>query len=167
VISVDIESIKDHFQPTSITSIIEKAVESVQPHAVRKNIDIITSIKEPINLVDGEEVTLTEALVNICTNAIKFSHIGSKIKIMAEEMDGYAVISISDTGIGISKEELPYIFDDFYSGRSNLVQEKGSGIGLAISRRIIETHNGAISVASEISEGSTFRIQLPIVEEDI
>jgi two-component system sensor histidine kinase/response regulator len=167
VISVDIESIKDHFQPTSITSIIEKAVESVQPHAVRKNIDIITSIKEPINLVDGEEVTLTEALVNICTNAIKFSHIGSKIKIMAEEMDGYAVISISDTGIGISKEELPYIFDDFYSGRSNLVQEKGSGIGLAIRRRIIETHNGAISVASEISEGSTFRIQLPIVEGDI
>jgi len=167
VISVDIETIKDHFQPISISPIIEKAVESVQPHAIRKNIEILTSIEGPLSLVYGEDVTLTEALVNICTNAIKYSHMGSKINIMAEEMDRYAVISISDTGIGISKEEIPYIFDDFYSGKSNQVIEKGSGIGLAISRRIIETHNGTISVDSEIGKGSTFRIKLPVFEGNL
>jgi signal transduction histidine kinase len=167
VISVDIESIRDHFKPISITSIIEKAVESVQPHAVRKNIDIVTTIKEPISLVDGEEVTLTESLVNILINAIKFSHMSSKINVMGEETGRFAVITISDAGIGISEEELPHIFDDFYSGRSNQVQEKGSGIGLAISRRIVETHNGTISVDSKLGEGSKFRIQLPIVDGDV
>jgi len=86
---------------------------------------------------------------------------------MAEEMDRNLVISISDTGIGISKEEIPYIFDDFYSGRSNQVTEKGSGIGLAISRRIIEIHNGTISVDSEIGKGSTFSIKIPVIEGDL
>jgi len=167
VISVDIETIKDHFQPISVTSIIEKSIESVQPHAIRKNIDIHTKIEEPLSLVNGDEVTLSEALVNIYTNAIKFSHMGSKFTITAEEIDRYIVISISDTGIGISKEEIPYIFDDFYSGRSGQVMEKGSGIGLAISRRIIEIHNGTISVESEIGKGSTFTIQLPIIEGDL
>lgn len=167
VISVDIETIKDHFQPISISSIIEKAVESVQPHAIRKNIEILTKIEEPLNLVNGEEITLSEALVNIYTNAIKFSHMGSKIITTAEEIDRFLVISISDTGIGISKEEIPYIFDDFYSGRSNQVKEKGSGIGLAISQRIIAIHNGTISVDSEVGKGSTFTIQLPIFEGDL
>ena len=61
---------------------------------------------------------------------------------------------------------MPYIFDDFYSGRSNQVKEKGSGIGLAISRRIIEIHGGTITVDSEIGKGSTFNIRLPAIEED-
>ena len=166
VISVDIESIKDHFVPISIPMIIDKAVESVQPIAIRKNIEIITSIEEPIHLVNGEEITLTEALVNICTNAIKFSYMESKIHIEAEEKDQSIVISVSDAGIGISEEEMPLIFDDFYSGKSHQVMEKGSGLGLAISRRIIETHNGTITVDSESGKGSTFSIRLPIFEGD-
>jgi signal transduction histidine kinase len=166
VISVDIESIKEHFQPISIPSIIIKAIDSVQPHATRKNIEILTTIADPLSLVNGEEVTLTESLVNICTNGIKFSHMGSKIHITAEEKDNYVVISISDTGIGISEEDMPYIFDDFYSGRSNQVKEKGSGIGLAISRRIIEIHDGTITVDSEIGKGSTFNIRLPAIDRD-
>jgi len=166
VISVDIEMIKDHFQPTSIPSIIEKTVESVQPHAIRKDIEIITTIEEPLHLVNGEEVTLTESLVNICTNAIKFSHMGSEINIKAEEINREIVISISDTGVGIAEEDLPYIFEDFYSGKATQIKEKGSGIGLAISRRIIETHGGTISVESEFGKGSTFTIRLPILEGD-
>lgn len=165
VISVDIESIKEHFQPISIPSIITKAVENVQPHAVRKNIEIIQLIKEPLSTVNGEEVTLTESIVNLLTNAIKFSHMGSNIEISAEESGDNVAIEVADTGIGISEEDLPFIFDDFYSGKSDQVPERGSGLGLAISRRIIETHGGSITVTSELGKGSTFKILLPIYSD--
>ena len=162
VISTDIASIKDHFEPISVITIVSKAVESVLLHATRKDIEFVTSLEEPLSYVYGEEGTLTEAIVNICNNAIKYSHVGSKIKIKAEERDNYVVISVSDTGIGISEEDLPFIFDDFYSGRSDQSAERGCGLGLALSRRIVETHNGSISAVSELGKGSTFEIRLPV-----
>ena len=166
VISVDIDSIREHFQPIAIPAIINNSVESVQPHAIRKNIDIVSSIKEPISTVDGEAVTLTESIVNILTNAIKFSHMGSLINVTAEQINGHAIIEIADNGIGIPSEDLPYIFNDFYSGSAAQTKEKGSGIGLAISKRIVEAHDGFISVESEFGKGSTFKITLPVSKGD-
>lgn len=165
VISVDIEAIKESFKPISVISVISKAVESVQPHATRKDIELVTSLQEPLSLVYGDEGTLTEALVNINNNAVKYSHMGSKIFIKAEEEGNFIVISVSDAGVGISQEELPFIFDDFYSGKSGKAGERGSGLGLAISRRIVETHGGSISAESELGKGSTFVIRLPAYEE--
>ena len=119
-----------------------------------------------MSLISGEEGTLTEALVNINNNAIKYSHAGSKVFINAARKDGHLVISISDTGVGISEEDLPLVFDDFYSGNSDQAAKRGSGLGLAICRRIIETHNGSISVESELGKGSRFVIRLPTLESD-
>ncbi len=161
VISVDIETIKEKFEPISVTSVISKAVEGVQPHAVRKSIEIVTSLEEPLSLVYGDEGTLAEALVNISNNAIKYSHMGSKVLIKAEEEDAYVTISVSDTGLGISEEDLPFIFDDFFRGKSSQPVEKGCGLGLAISKRIVETHNGSISAESQPGKGSKFTIRLP------
>lgn len=167
VFSVDLESIKESFEPISVVSVISKAVESVQPHATRKDIEIITSLEEPLGLVYGEEGTLVEALVNISNNAIKYSHVGSKVFIKAEEKDDQVMVSISDTGVGISKEDLPFVFNDFYSGKSAQAAERGCGLGLAITWRIIETHNGSISVESELGSGSTFVIRLPAHERNL
>jgi signal transduction histidine kinase len=102
-------------------------------------------------------------VVNILGNAVKFSRVGSKIFIKAKEKENDLIISVSDTGIGISPEDLPYIFEDFYTGKTDQVNEKGRGIGLAITRRIIEAHNGSISVESELGKGSTFVIRLPVL----
>lgn len=165
VTSTDLETIKENFKPISMKSVISKAVESVQPHATRKDIEIVTSLEELLSLISGEEGTLTEALVNISNNAIKYSHMGSKVFIKAKESDDQIMISISDTGVGISKEDLPLIFDDFYSGNSHQAAGRGSGLGLAISRRIIEIHNGSITVESELGKGSTFVIRLPAYRE--
>ncbi len=164
--SVDIETIKENFKPISVTSVISKAVESVQPHAMRKGIEITTSLEEPLSPVFGDEGTLTEAIVNISNNAIKYSHMGSEVVIKAEEKDKRVLISISDMGVGIPEEELPYIFDDFYRGRSGKAAESGSGLGLALSRRIVETHDGSISAESELGKGSTFVISLPAYQEE-
>ena len=162
VFSADIDTIKDSFQPLSIPDIVAKAVESVEPHAIRKDIEIITSLEEPLSPVYGEEITLTESLVNISNNAVKYSHAGSKIIIKAEEQDAQIVISVSDSGIGIAEEDLPFIFDDFYRGKTGQTTERGVGLGLALSKRIVETHNGSITAESEPGKGSTFVITLPI-----
>ena len=161
VLSVDVMKIRENFKPTAISTIISKATESVLPQATRKDVEIMPSVKEPLPLINGDEGTLVETVVNILSNAIKYSRPGSQIILKAEEIENNIVISVADTGIGISKEELPFIFNDFYTGKDGQKIEKSSGLGLAISRRIIEAHNGSVSVKSELGKGATFIIRLP------
>jgi signal transduction histidine kinase len=161
VISIDIETIKEGFEELHLESLITTAVESVQSQALRKNIDLLTEVIQPLNAVTGDAGTLTEVLVNILNNAVKYSYTGSEVQIQALNQDGEVIISISDTGIGISNEDLPFIFNDFYSGKHGQQEEKGYGLGLALSSRIVEIHGGSITVDSEQGKGSTFRVRLP------
>ncbi len=166
-ISVDIEVIKEKFEPISLVPVITNAVESVQPHATRKDIQVVTLIEEPLSPIFGDAGTLIEALVNLTNNAIKYSYSGSKVIIKAEQDGDQVLISVADTGIGISNEDLPFIFDDFYRGKSGQVGERGHGLGLALCRRIIEIHDGSISVESELGRGSTFKIRLPAYKNEL
>jgi signal transduction histidine kinase len=102
-------------------------------------------------------------LVNIIGNAVKYSYTGGKIYINAIQKDSYIKISIIDNGVGISEEDLPLIFDDFYRGRPAREGVGGAGIGLAISRRIIEAHQGTITVESEPRKSTIFTISLPVI----
>ena len=165
-ISVDINTIKENFQPTSLPVILSKAVESVEPHAVRKDISISTFIGDDIPMIYGDEGTLVEAIVNIVGNAIKYSPAGSKVDLSAGYFDDQVVIRIQDNGIGISKEDLPFIFVDFYTSSDENKAERGSGVGLALTRRILEAHDGTITVESELGQGSTFEMRLPGYEDE-
>jgi signal transduction histidine kinase len=162
VISVDVKKLQESFKPTSIPAVISKAVENVQPQAIRKNIEIVPTIQELLSLVNGDEGTLVEVVGNILGNGVKFSREGSRILVKADEKDKTLTITISDSGVGISKEDLPYIFEDFYTGATGQIVEKSSGLGLAIAKRIVEAHNGSISVESELGKGTTFTILLPV-----
>lgn len=161
VFSTDIETLKEDFKQVSVAALVRKAVESIEPLATRKAITIVTNVEDQIGYVFGEEGTLTEALINISNNAIKYSHMGEEVTLKAQKRNGLVEISISDSGVGISDEDLPFIFDDFYRGKTADATQRGSGLGLAISRRIIETHDGSITVSSEFGKGSTFIINLP------
>lgn len=163
VITSDIQALQENFHPIAITDVITKAVESVEPHAIRKDIEITTSFQEGLNPIQGDEVTLGEAIVNIVTNAIKYSRMGSKIQIATAPEDDQILISVKDRGVGIAEEDLPFVFDDFYIAKSAPEAERGSGLGLAITRRIIEAHGGSISVESSLEKGSTFMIRLPVM----
>lgn len=160
-ISVDINTIKENFQPTSIDIVITKAVESVEPHAVRKDITINSSLPPEIPTVFGDEGTLVEAIVNIVGNAIKYSPSGRQVDINVLSPGDQVLIRIQDNGIGISKEDLPFIFEDFYTSSDKNKSERGSGVGLALTRRILEAHGGSITVDSELGQGSTFELFLP------
>jgi two-component system, sensor histidine kinase and response regulator len=161
VYSVDMSKIKDNFSPITVSSLISKAIEIVEPHAIRKDISIVPTIEDNIRSIQGDEGSLVEAMVNILGNAIKYSYTNSQILVNATQNDENIVISISDTGVGIQEDELPYVLSDFFRGKTGQTSEESHGIGLTISKRIIEAHNGTISVTSLPSKGTTFTLSIP------
>ncbi len=162
VIGTDMENIRENFKQTSLAEVIEQSVESVEPHAIRKEIEIRTQLEDDLPAIMGDEITLREAIVNLLSNAIKYSRIGSQIRVKAELAQDEIEVTVSDRGVGISDEDLPFIFGDFYVGKSAPVAERGSGLGLAITRRIVEAHGGSIRVESALEKGSTFFLRFPI-----
>ena len=166
VISVDISKIREEFKPTAIDEVIGKAIDSVGTHATRKDISIKSKLSASLPEVLGNEGTLVEAVTNILSNAVKYSRVGGAIEIRTSENDGNLSVIVSDQGVGIDEEDLPHIFDDFYSGKARPEGERSSGVGLAITKRIIEAHDGEVSLISKLGEGSTFSIHLPVLKND-
>lgn len=104
-----------------------------------------------------------EAIANILDNAIKYSQCGSDIQIRAQKLYSFVRVEIEDKGIGIPKEEQNKIFTRFYRGNNDIVKnQEGSGIGLYLSRSILEEQGGTVSVRSSLGKGSIFVIQLPL-----
>jgi two-component system sensor histidine kinase/response regulator len=161
VMSVDIGKISENFSTISIPEVIAKSIEVNEPQAVRKDIQVVTNIDESLAPIEGEEVSLQEALVNIIGNAIKYSYPGGKVSVAASQVDEQVMITISDSGVGIPKEELPYVLVDFFRGKSGKQIENSHGLGLTLSRQIIEAHKGTITVESKQGKGTTFSISVP------
>jgi len=162
-VSVDIHQLQDKFVQVSVKNEIASALENVAPYAVRKDVEIITAISGQMHPVTGDGLSLSEAFGNLIGNAIKYSNDGSKVLVKAEENENEIVITIKDEGIGISKQDMPHIFEGFFRGQSGQTMAGGQGIGLAVTRQIIEAHNGSISVESEPGAGTTFSVHLPKV----
>jgi signal transduction histidine kinase len=164
VFSMDINGLKENFKPTSVAEIVAKAVETVQPQATRKALEIETAVGEGLPPVNGDEGSLTEVLVNLLGNAVKYSFPNSKIRVRAEARNSEIVVSVADTGVGIAQEDLPHLFQDFARGQAQPEGVSGCGLGLAISRRIAEVHGGTITVESKPGKGSTFMLHLPVAQ---
>ena len=164
LISADIGKIRDNFQPVEVGAVITKAVESVQNEATRKGIDLSTEGAAAPGRVNGDEGTLVQALVNLLNNAVKYSRSGGEIAVRVAEEQGQVASTVADSGVGIAADELPHVFEDFYRAPSSAKGEQGSGLGLPLSRRIVEAHDGTISVTSEPGKGSTFVIRLPALK---
>ena len=161
----DLEAVKARFAPVPVCLPVEKAVESLATQAARKAVDLVVSVPEPSPVVQGDQGTLTQVLVNVIGNAIKYSRDGGRVTVTATGEDDAVLIAIADAGIGIAPDDLPHIFDAFYSAQPGAAGERGSGLGLAVSRRIIEAHGGTIAVQSTPGTGSTFVITLPALGE--
>jgi two-component system phosphate regulon sensor histidine kinase PhoR len=102
-------------------------------------------------------------LVNLLGNAIKYTPEGGRVSLRARVDETTLYIDIEDTGVGISEEELPKVFDRFFRSSNPLVQqESGTGLGLALACEVIRLHGGEITVKSEVSQGSTFTMALPL-----
>jgi len=122
---------------------------------------------DSFSVVQGDEESLKQAFMNLISNGIIYNREGGTVTISTREEDSHLVVEISDTGIGISQENLPFIFDKFFRVKTKETRGvTGSGLGLPIAKRIIEAHNGSINVVSKPGEGTTFSILLPKAKMD-
>ena len=142
----------------SINNLIAKAVDQAEKKALKKNITVICG-KESTTAIFDLKWTV-EALFNIIDNAVKYTNENGTITISVKSYELFACISIQDNGIGIAEEEQEKIFGRFNRG-SNVSETEGTGIGLYLSREIIEKQGGYIHLQSKLGEGSIFEIYLP------
>ena len=138
--------------------------EDAQVLSSEKQIDVELLQNDEIE-IQGNEELLIRLLWNLIDNAIKYTPTKGKVRISLKREDSTALFVIADTGIGIDADEIPKIFDRFYRvDKSRSRKLGGSGLGLSISKWIVELHGGSISVESEIDKGSTFTVALPLTE---
>jgi len=146
----------------SFADALAEAIAHIASKALDKNISLNSSLEPTINTIRGSQEYIQETLVNLLANSVKYTPRNGRIQIKAGDKGNRILISISDNGIGIPKDELPKIFEEFYrASNAKEVERDGTGLGLSIAKRIVEMHNGKIWVDSVEGKGSVFYIELP------
>ena len=141
---------------------IDNTLVLVRERAQRRTIDLARTIDERLGVVVADERKVKQVLLNLLSNALKFTPEGGRIDVSARAHDGVAEISVHDTGIGIAAEDQEAVFEEFRQVGTARKKAEGTGLGLAISRKFIELHGGRIWVKSEPGTGSTFTFTLPL-----
>jgi PAS domain S-box-containing protein len=148
-----------------LSSVIEAAVESVLPSAQAKNIRLQRVLDSGTSLISGDPNRLQQVVWNLLTNAIKFTPKGGRVQIRLERVNSHVEIVVTDTGLGISPEVLPHVFERFSQADSTSTRNYGGlGLGLAIVRHIIDMHGGSVEAESPgEGQGAIFTVKLPLM----
>jgi signal transduction histidine kinase len=145
-----------------LPSAIENALILVRERASRRGIRLGSTIDERLGAVGGDERKVKQVLLNLLSNALKFTPEGGRIDVGARLHDHVAEVSVADTGIGIAPADQEAVFEEFRQVGAADKKAEGTGLGLALSRKFIELHGGRIWVKSELGTGSTFTFTLPV-----
>ncbi len=148
--------------PVDLSTVIRMAVNVVLPQADAKQIEV--SVELPVDLpsVLGDAQRLHQAILNLLSNAVKYCRSGDQVTVTVSLEEYYLRVSVADTGPGIPEEALPRIFERFYRVPGAEEQASGTGLGLTITRQIVEAHGGRITVSSVVGQGTTFAFTLPV-----
>ncbi|MDP2728897.1 MAG: ATP-binding protein [Dehalococcoidales bacterium] len=147
--------------PTDLNLLIEGVLAQLHPLAERQQVTITAELASPLPLVIIDSDRIRQTVINLVHNAIKFNHPGGKASISTRADRESVTVSVSDTGIGIAKDDLPHVFERFYKADKARTRG-GSGLGLAIAKHTVQAHNGSIRAESEEGKGSTFSFRLPL-----
>jgi signal transduction histidine kinase len=152
------------FKPVELPRIIDAVLESVRPAADAKDLQLVVSLKPLGSPVLGDSDRLQQVIWNLLSNAIKFTPRGGGVEVRVREERPNAVLQVSDTGVGISPDFLPYVFDRFRQADGALTRTHGGlGLGLSIVRHLVELHGGTAEVESEgEGRGTTFTVRFPL-----
>lgn len=154
--------IVDKFRRIDLRKLLEKQVEFLRPFAQENSVSLELEPSTPSASIQGDEQTLEQVFSNLITNAIKYNRPQGRVTIRLREEPGLIAVEVEDNGIGIAKEQIPHVFDQFYQvSRREGQRFKGTGLGLSIAKKIVEAHNGSILVSSEPGKGSLFTVLLP------
>jgi signal transduction histidine kinase len=155
--------------PFDLGQLLEESAEVVQPQAVEKDVTIVIDDGNPTCSIYGDRGKVKQVLLNLLTNAIKYNRPGGDIYIRAEEIPPtndeqlpMAQIAVQDTGYGISRENQEQLFQKFFRVKSPADTTSGTGLGLVITKTIVEAHGGSIWLESEKAVGTTFFVTLPL-----
>lgn len=150
------------FEELKVKDVVDGVVDMITPQIKEKDLKLEIEIPAKISSMSADSTQTERVFINLLSNAIKFTPSQGKIGIRAKEGDKFIELEISDTGGGISEEELPRIFDEFFRCENPINREvKGTGLGLSLVKRIIEAHMGKIWVKSKLGKGTTFSFTLP------
>lgn len=143
----------------------KEAVEDIRPRAIEKNLQIeFRDQSNPLPKIKGDKTRLIEVLSNLINNAINYSSPGGRVMVWLEKNHDSLITHVSDTGIGIPTDAIPHLFTKFFRVTDGLTQQQasqGNGLGLFISKSIIDSHHGKIWVNSELGKGSVFSFSIP------
>ncbi len=145
-----------------LQSALSNALTLVKERATRHGIRLKTDIDDQIGNIEADERKVKQIVVNLLSNAVKFTPEGGEISLYAHRHNGAVEISISDTGIGIAREDQDLVFEEFHQVTGNSDQKReGTGLGLSLAKRFVELHGGKIGLTSEVGKGTTFTFTLP------
>jgi signal transduction histidine kinase/CheY-like chemotaxis protein len=145
---------------------LEYCLSMVRERALKQRILLSLDVDPQVGLLDADRLRFRQVLLNLLSNAVKFTPEGGRVDVRASIRDQDLVVEVADTGPGVAAEDRQRIFDAFQQGAQHPGQTEGTGLGLTLSKRILELHGGRIWVESEAGQGSTFGFALPTVSGD-
>ncbi len=150
-------------QPTDVRAVMQAAADAVRPAADSKGVELVVRVAPDVRSVVADPDRIQQAVWNLLTNAVRFTPRGGRVTATAQRAESFVEIDVVDTGLGISAEQLPHIFERFRQVDSSTTRAHGGlGLGLAIVRHLIEAHGGSVEAWSEgENRGATFRLRLP------
>jgi signal transduction histidine kinase len=134
----------------------------VRERAVRDGVRVALVTDPDLDLVVGDERRVRQVIFNLLSNAVKFTPAGGAVDVSAEQVDGEVRVAVTDTGPGLAPDDHERVFDEFQQTETGIELREGTGLGLALSKRLVELHGGRIWVDSELGRGSTFVFTLPL-----
>ncbi len=144
-----------------LSAVILRSIDDMSPLCEKRGIVVEKDIPDDLPMITGDGESLVRVFVNIIGNATKYTPAGGKISVRAGYDDHYVNVTVSDTGKGIPKDKIPFIFEPFYQVKEKGKKLEGSGLGLNFCKRIMDAHNGRIFVSSDEGKGTAFTLRFP------
>lgn len=152
-----------HVSAFDVMRMVKEVQDHIAPLLSGKELKLTCKIAPNLKTISADKEKVTSCLVNLLGNAIKYTPSGGEVRLIAEQLESSVQLIVEDTGIGISEEELPKVFERFYRCQDDRVNElEGNGLGLAFCMEVAKLHSGDIVVESKLNEGSRFTLRLPI-----
>ena len=158
---VEAGQVELEINPFSLREALERGVVMVRERAMTDGVQLVLELDPAAELVEGDERRIRQVIFNLLSNAVKFTPPGGRVELKSARLDGEVRVSVIDTGPGIATEDQERIFEEFQQTEAGAGQREGTGLGLALSKRLVELHGGRIWVDSEPDGGSTFVFTLP------
>ncbi len=163
---IEAGTVRINKEPMALSPVVKEAVDVMRPSAEEKNITLTEHLTPVVFRALADRDLIYQSVLNLISNAVKYTPAGGRVtvRMTPREEEHKMIIEVSDTGVGIPKEDIPKMFGKFFRVEANKKIAKGTGLGLNLVKKIVETvHDGEIGLKSEVGQGSTFQIVLPLM----